>query len=169
MGVAISYTLGFEGTQAELLRTLEMVRSEIARLDVKPIDKVLEIPPFELTELASAANPLAFSLTLSMQHWLQVRQVAGTKGRGVTDKSACKANGVGFHVLVSDECEPLSVFLGRFGEDKYWFGGGFTKTMSELDFIGVHQTIIPIFQVCKAAGILESVCDEAEVWKDEPD
>lgn len=66
-------------------------------------------------------------------------------------------------VDVAPGCEWFTVALSNEGDDK-WSGHSFTKTGLAKDFKGTHMTVIALLDLCKEAGILESVFDESEYW-----
>ena len=71
-------------------------------------------------------------------------------------------------VDVGPGCEWFVVALANI-EDGKWQGRGFTKTNLANDFKGSHMTVISLLDLCKEAGILESVDDESGYWaKREP-
>jgi hypothetical protein len=55
------------------------------------------------------------------------------------------------------------VALGR-NDNNEWRGRGFTKTAYAADLKASHTAVISMLDLCKQAGILESVHDESTFW-----
>jgi hypothetical protein len=166
MSLAINYNFVFEGSKAELLERLASARDKIAKLDVQAVEELAEIPSTDISAGPTKADGLAFSLNISMNYYLHVHALrAGEVIKSDELSSSKDQNGAGFHVEVSDGCEPVTIFLGRVGHSQTWFGGGSTKTMGATDFIEAHEIVVAILKICQKAGILESVYDEAGLWE----
>jgi hypothetical protein len=165
MGIAINYDFAFEGSKDELLQKITVVRTEIMKLNVQCVDEVAEIPPAVPSAENVKDNPFYSYLLLSMQSYSPPDGAPNVGAGPFNEEMAHEANGVGFHVVVSDGCEPFSVFLGMIGKSQSWFGGGSTKTMGGEDFIEAHLAVIKMLKICQDAGILQSVDDEAEMWE----
>jgi hypothetical protein len=66
-------------------------------------------------------------------------------------------------VDVCPGCEWFAITLTNNGHDE-WQGHGFTKTNLVRDFKASHMLVVSLLDLCKEAGILESVEDESGYW-----
>lgn len=166
MGITIHFTLSYKGTKQELKTILESLRNQFQELGV------METTAVETIERADLSVGYA---KFEHKRFLECR--LGTMmsydkevllERNYEEKLAeieKNANGITLTAEVDPGSEPFSILLGRFGESDEWHGRGFTKTCYARDFDKAHGLVVRMLELCRDAGLLESVHDEAGVWE----
>ncbi len=166
MGIAINYEYSFEGSKEQLIERLKAIREDIVKLELREMSEVIEVDAVKPQELKGEARDLAMFLAFSLHIHPRLQSLLDDGDLRPDERMFEQVNGAGFFVLVSEGCEPFSVALGRIADNSEWYGCGFTKTMGAADFEKAHRTVIDMLKICQKNGILESVTDEAGIWKD---
>lgn len=166
MGLDINYNFAFHGSKDELVKKLNSIRDEITKIDVEYVSNIIEAPSIGLFKGSNDIEALALRLFYSMKTDFAFHGLPHEDVESFNERLAKEGNGVGLYVIVSEDCEPVSIILGRMGNSEKWNGFSFTKTMGAENFVKNHKKVIEILKICQEAGILESVFDEAEIWED---
>ena len=169
MGITIHYTYEFYGEKPQLENILQQVREQFQQMELIRLGEIFDISDIGPRHGHTELDDLSFSLWHSMRMYHEFHEFTEESQQILNEIIHKEGNGIGFQVTVSKDCDPFRVILGRMNDNAVWHGTDFIKTQYAEHVEKAHETVIEMLRICKHAGILRSVCDEAGYWQDPED
>ncbi len=156
MGLTIHWQLQYQGNSPQ--QVLEGLRQKALDMKFEEVGDIVQLP--------TTGEPNW--LDIMAQRYVQLGNQCPTH-RG---KQKCECSmtqkpviGYGFNAWPGEGSEDMNIFLCQYPDTKFWHGRGFCKTQYAEYFRKAHLLVISLLDLCKEAGILESVYDEGGYWE----
>ena len=167
MGVTVHYDFSVAGDARRVWATLARVRRQCGLLPIERLGPLMFLSPALSSVKRGGDSRILLSwLQSSLERCFNVYDLPVVEGRTVLQAIRERATGLGFRVDVADGCEPFRIVVGHLGDVGLWRGGAFTKTAWASNWEHAHGLVMRLLSISGAAGILESVSDEAGWWQE---
>ena len=179
MGLTIHYDISFKGTQKQLIKKLEKIRS--ACMDL-PFEEVGKIKSVKITKnhikvfnwIQSMLNyPNNNRDNLNMRDLIM--EMLGTSTLEMVQLGEFKQENnriwrkqkpttlVSLPLWAGEGCEGSDVNFEK--RDKKWICKSFCKTQYATEFVKCHLLVITLFDMFKAEGFEVEISDEGDYWE----
>jgi hypothetical protein len=182
MGLTIHYTFRFEGTAAQVRKTLNTLGKTAKKIGFAEVQTgTFQLDYAKSFDEIDKHTPTTINGEIDPDYrWAKIQYEPGSPYMEKDEPDAVynrrvetwwknhpqgKHSGFAKHIWFGEGCEPTNIGLIRCGKSKVWTGHAFTKTQYAKDFVKAHLSVCALLKAAEKLGIVEEISDEGEYYE----